>query len=328
VVDEMNGRRDNPAQSVTATRTVLAGGYAWLIALVALRPGWPEAMLLLAALVAVPLGLGLVAPPDVYDRRAWAWRAAVRLQVLAALTLAASFARPVGAVAACLALPWLTVTGLAALCGLARFRRGPRDLAETCLDAGQVYLAVGGTWAVLSRAGLRPLGFPDVIVGMTAVHFHYAGFALAVLAGLVARATGGAVAGAACLGVIAGVPLVAAGITEAQVVTGLLPPRMLDLVASGLMAASGILVGGLQVRLAALPDRPASARLLLALSGVAVLGPMSLAVAYALGGFTNTVWITIAEMFRYHGAVNALGFALPGLMAWSLMAPDDRPSGS
>lgn len=59
----MNGRRDNPAQSVTATRTVLAGGYAWLIALVALRPGWPEAMLLLAALVAVPLGLGLVLTP-------------------------------------------------------------------------------------------------------------------------------------------------------------------------------------------------------------------------------------------------------------------------
>ena len=140
------------------------------------------------------------------------------------------------------------------------------------------------------------------------------------------HATGGAAAGAACLGVIAGVPLVAAGIAEAQLGTGLLPPRMLELVASGLMAASGILVGGLQVRLAARPGRPASARLLLALSGVAVLGPMSLAAAYALGGFTNVVWITIPEMFRYHGAVNALGFALPGLLAWSLMGMEVRPS--
>lgn len=324
----MSGGHDNLARSATATRTVLTGGSAWLLALMALRPGWPEAMLLLAALVAVPLGLGSFAPPDVHDRRTWAWRAAVRLQIPAALTLAAALAWPAGAVAACLALPWLTLTGLVALCGLARFRRGPRDLAETCLAAGPVFLAVGGIWAVIARAGLRPLGFPDVIVAMTTVHFHYAGFALAVLAGLVARATGGAVAGVACLGVIAGVPLVAAGITEAQLGTGLLPPRMLELVASGLMAATGILVGGLQVRLAARPGLPASARLLLALSGVAVLGPMSLAVAYPLGGFTNVVRITISEMFHYHGAVNALGFALPGLLAWSLITPDGRPNRS
>ena len=309
---------------------MVTGGYAWLIALVALRPGWPEAMLLLAALVAVPLGVGLVTRPDGQDRRTcgWAWRAAFGLQVPAALTLAASFARPAGTVAACLALPWLTVTALVALCGLARFRRGPRGLAETCLDAGQLFLTVGGTWAVIARAGLRPLGFPDVIVLMTAVHFHYAGFALAVLAGLVARATGGAVAGATCLGVISGVPLVAVGITVAQLGTGLLPARLLDLFATGLMAASGILVGGLQVQLAARPGRPSSARLLLALSGLAVLGPMFLAVVYAMGGFMSVVWITMGDMFRYHGAVNALGFALPGLIAWSLMTPDGRPSAS
>jgi hypothetical protein len=283
-------------------------------------------MLLLAALVVVPLGLRLVAPPDVQTRRSWAWRAAVRLQLPAALTLAASFARPAGVVAACLALPWLTVTGLVALDGLARFRRGVRDVSDACLGAGHVYLAVGGTWAVIARAGLRPLGFPDVIVAMTAVHFHYAGFALAVLTGLVARATGGAVARLACLGVIAGVPLVAAGITEAQLATGLFPPRLLELSASVLMAASGVLVGMLQLRLAARPGQPASARLLLALSGLAVLGPMGLVVAYALGNFRSIVWVSIAEMFRYHGAVNALGFAVPGLLAWSLMRPRGRRS--
>ena len=59
------------------------------------------------------------------------------------------------------------------------------------LLAGLVYLAVGGVWTVIARAGLRPLGFPDLIVLLTAVHFHYAGFALPVLAGLVARASGG-----------------------------------------------------------------------------------------------------------------------------------------
>ena len=100
------------------------------------------------------------------------------------------------------------------------------------------------------RAGLRPLGFPDLIVLLTAVHFHYAGFALPVLTGLVARVLGGPAAGAACLGVIAGVPLVAIGITDAQLAPGILPPRLLELVASAITAASGLLVGLLQVRLA------------------------------------------------------------------------------
>ena len=77
-------------------------------------------------------------------------------------------------------------TGLVALHGLWRLWRGSHRTSEVCLDAGLLYLAVGGTWTVIARAGLRPLGFPDLIVLLTAVHFHYAGFALLVLAGLVA----------------------------------------------------------------------------------------------------------------------------------------------
>ena len=73
-----------------------------------------------------------------------------------------------------------------------------------------------------ARAGLRPLGFPDVIVLMTAVDFHYAGFALLVLAGARRRVRGPA-AGGRCLGAVAGVPLVAAGITDAEPMPGLLP---------------------------------------------------------------------------------------------------------
>ena len=42
--------------------TALAGGLVWATAIGVLRPGWPEAMLLLASLVVVPLGLDLLAP--------------------------------------------------------------------------------------------------------------------------------------------------------------------------------------------------------------------------------------------------------------------------
>jgi len=323
----MSGRLDAPARlGGRASRpwAAPAGGVAWVAGLLALRPGWPEAMLLLASLVVVPLGLGRVAPSDLRDRRVWPWRAAARLQLPAALALILAFARPPGPLAAGLALPWLVVAGLVALSGLLRFWRGSRRTAEVGLDAGLVYLAVGGIWTVIARAGLRPLGFPDVIVLLAAVHFHYAGFALPVLAGLVARTLGGPVAGAACLGAIAGVPLVAAGITDAQLAPGILPPRLLELVASMVMAASGLLTGLLQIRLAAQTGRPTFARVLMATSGLALLGPMALAGSYALGAFEGVARIDIAAMLRYHGAVNALGFALLGLLAWHLTPPDEE----
>ena len=111
------------------------------------------------------------------------------LRAPAAWALVASFALPPGRAAAALALPWLAITGAAALRGLGRLRAGPRTPAWLCLGVGPVYLAVGGAWAVIARAGLCPLGFPDVIVLMTAVHFHYAGFALLVLVGRAAGAS-------------------------------------------------------------------------------------------------------------------------------------------
>jgi hypothetical protein len=300
-------------------RTATIGSPSWVAALVALRPGWPGAMLLLGALVVVPLGLGIVDPPKARGRHARPWWAAERLRLPAALALVAAFALPAGAPAALLILPWLVVGLLVAFDGLVRFVRGPRTVAEVSLDAGLIYLAVGAAWAVVARAGLRPLGFPDVIVVMTAVHFHYAGFALPLLAGLAARELGGPIAGAAALGVVAGVPLVAAGIIDAQVASGLFPPHRLELAASWLLAASAVLVGLAQLRLALRPGRPVAARALLAVSGLAPLGPMALAGLYTLGACLHVAWVDIDAMFRYHGAVNALAFILPGLLAWGML---------
>jgi hypothetical protein len=319
-------RRLDPA---SGPRAALVGALAWVVVLPGLRPGWPEAMLLLASLVVVPLGLGLVAPADPESRRAWPRRVAGRLQLPAALVLVASFARPSGPLAAALTLPWLAVTGLVALHGLARLWHGPRWVAEVCRDAGMVYLAIGGAWTAITRAGLRPLGFPDVIVLMTAVHFNYAGFALPLMASRAARELNGFVARLAALGVIAGVPLVAAGITDSQVAHGLFPLHALELVASGTLAASALLVGLLHLRLALRPGHPAVARTLMAICGLAPVGPMTLAVLYALGSYTDVVWFDIVQMVRYHGLVNALGFVLPGLLAWSLVPAvrDDQEPG-
>jgi uncharacterized protein (UPF0548 family) len=45
---------------------------------------------------------------------------------------------------------------------------------------------------------------------------------------------------------------------------------------------------------------------------------MALAAVYAYGTFRATYWLTIPQMIPWHGTLNALGFALPGLLAWHL----------
>jgi hypothetical protein len=58
---------------------------------------------------------------------------------------------------------------------------------ELCLHAALVYWPVGCLWLVISRAGVNPLGFSDDIVLLTAVHFHYAGFAALTMLGMTGR---------------------------------------------------------------------------------------------------------------------------------------------
>src|SRR5262249_54537538 len=134
-----------------------------------------------------------------------------------------AFLTPAGTLAALLASGWLLLAGLAALSGLLRLlaRRNARA-DELCIDAGLLYLPVGAVWLLFSRAGLSPLGFGDTIVILTAVHFHYAGFAAPILAGLAGRWIAAVrpvlwpLFRLVAVGVIAGIALVAAGITLAR----------------------------------------------------------------------------------------------------------------
>src|SRR5260370_31258131 len=96
-----------------------------------------------------------------------------------------SFFLPTGILAASFAGAWLVVCALFALRGLRRlWRHRTHSFSQFCFAVGDGYLIVGGTWVVASRLGLQPVGFQEPIVLLTAVHFHFAGFLSAVLAGL------------------------------------------------------------------------------------------------------------------------------------------------
>jgi len=214
-------------------------------------------------------------------------------------------------------LPWAAWTGLAAVVALIRVRalvrsEGARGLlvGELAIVAGLAFPLVGSAWLLADRLALEPLGFSPLIVMLTAVHFHHAGWTLPISAGLLARTSMPGPWRWAALLVVVAVPLVAIGITVSPVV---------ELIGSWLtVAAASTVAVGLLLRARTLPSIPS---LLAAGSGACLLAAMIFAGAYALGEFRGTAWPDIASMIQLHGVVNALGFGLLGAWSWHLCPP-------
>lgn len=327
---------------MSAKLRAMIGGVAWIGWTVAVVPGlqhgaWAQALLLLAAFVLVPLALELTADPvlDARARIAWLVRWTARLQLPAAGLLALAVALPAGDAAALVALPWVIVTGFVAATGWLRLRDGSwrRPMEKMCGDLALVFLAVGGAWVFADRSGYRPLNFPADIVTLTAVHFHFAGLLLPMLAG---RAAGwfaeSRLASRAAVGAVLGVPAVAVGITTTQLGWG---PAFESAAGCGL-ALAGMAVAILHVRIAVdtgpmgagkenesvANGLPMLARVLFFVAGVSLFFGMMLAAAYAARGFSGATmtWLTVPWMRAVHGTVNALGFGLCGVLAWDQQA--------
>ena len=311
-----------------------------------------EALVALAVAAWVPLGLSLAAHDEDERARPSALSTLARRLVVVTSPLGvASFTFPPGRVAAALAGAWLVATLAVAAAGLVRLaRRGRAPLEEAAVDVGHLYLPVGAAWLVASRGALEPLGFHEPIVLYTSAHFHFAGFAAPVIAGLLGRDLGvSAAPGApgsagpavrrahalATLVVLAGVPLVAAGITLSR---RLESPAALLLGAAMLVLSSLLALAGLRRLLGrgALPPGALGAlraRLsggLLLAASLSLVGSMNLAVAFALTGSAGRGagptegLISYATMATYHGLANAVGFAGCALLAYALAPPRRR----
>lgn len=298
------------------------GGAVWLLSacwqVSDLRGiAWSSSLLAFAALVLVPLVLDLAgeAEESGLSRHLLDW--ARLLHMPAAVMLAVACRMAPGRVAAGLALPWIGLTGLLALAGVVRLtKRGFRPLAALCRDAGLVMSAVGGAWTFADRFGLHPLGFGTDIVQLTAVHFHYAGLVLPVVTGCVLREfPGSRFAAVAGWGVLAGVPLVAIGITMAQLGGG----TDGELLAALVLAPCAMIVAGLQLRLAFQRRWPRAVQVLWVVAAMALTFGMTLALLYATRGQVMPLpWLDIPWMRALHGTANALGFALCGTLGWAL----------
>ena len=198
----------------------------WLGLLARAEQGWIHPSIIDLWLA---FGLAFVVPLGLLEvRRLGVGLPPVPVQVGAGTLAVASFAVGKGATAAALVLPWFAMSvaagggGLFWLIGARRW-----DLKRFLAAAGLGYLAFGAAWFAASRLGLRPMGFGPEIVELTAVHFHFAGFAgplLALGTAQTLQARSPRLAGWALftgMGVVAAMPVVAMGFVAGRVFSSL-----------------------------------------------------------------------------------------------------------
>ncbi len=308
-------RRDDRLRKHCRSSAFLGAG-VWLTAAFCLprdSNGMIAALLLFVPLVLIRLGFAFLIPHGPVRRHRW-WYGVSCAQLPAALALTVAFFQPAGALAAALALPWLLVTLLLAGLAVDQLMTRPRpQVEEWGRLAAMLFLPVGAGWALLSRGGVQPLHFREVIVLLTAVHFHYAGFALPLLAGELVRERRGKVSKLLLVAVVVGVPLVALGITATQ----LGGPREIEFLTALLLATAGVGVGA--GTLGAALHRKNLVGVLLAISGVSLVVGLSWSALYAAGQYGLIGPIHIPLMVHWHGVINAAGAALCGLFGWHLV---------
>jgi hypothetical protein len=298
----------------------LVGSVIWLLLFMVTIGDSPETgliqrVVMLGVLVVVPLGLSLVPEGFPQDLENGFYRGALLLQPIAAVAVVVSFLLQPGRIAAALVIPWLCLTLLIALFGLSRLRHPHlRTTAEISVSAGLVYLPIAAFWLAVSRLGIQILGFGDTIILLTAVHFTFAAYAAPILAGLAGRrliqlGKSEAVFQFVPFGIILGMPMVAAGITFSPL-AAMIGAVVISL---SLLLLAVLVIGWVLPRVS-----PVAARLLLSVSSFSSVAAMVLACVYAYSIVTRTLLIDIPQMAMTHGLINAFGFVLCGMLAWTI----------
>ena len=298
------------------------GGLVWLLLFLTRIGDSPETALiqrivLLGILVIVPLALSLVPDPESRDGESWLYRLALLAQPLAAIGAVVSFLLEPGVPAAGFVFLWFCETALISLVGLQRVSKPElRSSPEVSITAGLIFIPVAGSWLFVHRLGLELLGYGDTITLLTAVHFHFAAYAAPILAGLAGRrlsqfAGVSRVFKVTPIGIIAGTPLVAAGISfsPALALVGTL------MISIGLVLLAILVVGWILPSMDSFPGR-----ILLLFSCASCMPAMLLACIYAYSIVFKQLLVDIPQMAMTHGILNAFGFSLCGLVAWCFVS--------
>ena len=268
-----------------------------------------ELIFLFAPLVIVPLGMELVRVMVVTDR---IHKLARKLQPAAAALAIIALWLPPGKLAGVFASAWMLLCALMALSAIKDFSTSKFDhssrLFRFAINIAQIDLAVGGAWFVASRLGLHPMGIQEPIGLLTAVHFHSAGFATAIIAAATLRFSNSR---NRWLPAIAILVLLMPFVVAAGFVTSPLSKMTAGVVFSISIAALAIVVRSLGSQ-----AQSTTARILLQVAPACVFAGMVLAAIYAIADFRGSDVLLIPQMARTHGLLNAVGFCMCGLLGW------------
>jgi hypothetical protein len=235
-----------------------------------------NALVLLGMLVIIPLGLRLAG-------RFPSW------WYYAAAPGATALWLPRGWLAAALACVYAAGT-----IGLIWFVPRVLTVANVAIATAYVCPSVAGFSLVAERAGYPMMGFDLNVLALTVAHFHYAGFAAALIAGLLATQAANPWGTAASLSVPAGTAVVFAGyfLGDAVELAGAV------ILTVGMWAAAWLMWQRMRLIVPAL-----------------ILGiTMLLAVDWAAGHVFDVPHLSVDWMVATHGLANALGFALCTLL--------------
>jgi len=231
--------------------------------------------------------------------------------VATGITFAVAYLLPQGMLAAALVLPWWLLGAERA--GRELLKPFGLNIKSLVRIAAFIFLLVGASWALLDRMGLSVMGFDPIIVLLTAVHFHFAGFLLTTLFYFSLAENKNRFSNLIGIGLLAGAPLVAIGITGSQV--GL--PQIVESLCVSVMALTGVGVGLLHLYLA-FKSTDLLVKGLWLIGGLCLLAGMTLALLYGWRAHHSLTFLTIPWMYAVHGTLNAVGFAIPALLGWSL----------
>ena len=301
---------------------LIAGALIWLLWSIAnfkfpLHPHWGRMLLLLAPLVIVPMMINFISSRP-FLPQAHLLKKIEKWTLPAAICLAVAYQFDQGMEAALLSLPWLFITLVVAWFGVKGIINGistsSANSTQVAIYAGMAYLSVGGLWAIADRMGWRPLGYDPEIVFLTVAHFHYAGFVLPIVAGLVFGELKNSWAKTAVYGILLGVLLVAVGIVVSQLGGG----PLLETIAAWWLALSAMLLAFLHIKIPLRRGLPAEVAVCFSIAGVALIGGMLLAGLYGMRHIFPIAGLDIPMMRALHGAANVFGFGVFAAVGWWL----------
>jgi hypothetical protein len=296
----------------------------WLVVLVALSlrlvsVDLTTVLMMLGVAVIVPLALHVALEPGSRPLRLLAW-----IQPAGAAMVGLALVLPAGSIPAALTIPWGVTAAICFWAGLHRLRRrGIAVPAEVCVDAGLLYLSVGWLSLFMNRTGIALPYSPDLLL-RTAIHFHFAGFAGAIMCGASGRFLADRQHGAlrafrwTAFAFVVGPALVGLGIAFSKVLE----------VAATLVLVAGLVTLAVIVLWTIAPATRGLVQALLITSSLSSIAAMGLAVLYVIGEAAHHPVIGIGTMVATHGVLNGAGFATAGLAAWVALAPPSSPAGA